>query len=69
MSIAKIGLGIVLGATALFGQNPARPSFEVASIRPSAPGPPQQGVAGARIDGAQFRTASRQPHVKLRCLG
>jgi uncharacterized protein (TIGR03435 family) len=57
MSIAKIGLGIVLGATALFGQNPARPSFEVASIRPSAPGPPQQGVAGARIDGAQFRTA------------
>jgi uncharacterized protein (TIGR03435 family) len=57
MSIVKIGLGIVLGATALFGQNPARPSFEVASIRSSAPGPPQQGVAGARIDGAQFRTA------------
>jgi uncharacterized protein (TIGR03435 family) len=57
MSIAKIGLGIVLGASTLFGQNPARPSFEVASIRPSAPGPPQQGVAGARIDGAQFRTA------------
>jgi uncharacterized protein (TIGR03435 family) len=58
MSIAKIGLGIVLGATALFGQNSAHPSFEVASIRPSAPGPPAQGVAaGARIDGAQFRTA------------
>jgi uncharacterized protein (TIGR03435 family) len=57
MSIAKIGLGIVLGASTLFGQNPARASFEVASIRPSAPGPPQQGVAGARIDGAQFRTA------------
>jgi uncharacterized protein (TIGR03435 family) len=57
MSIAKIGLGIVLGASTLFGQNPERPSFEVASIRPSAPGPPQQGVAGARIDGAQFRTA------------
>src|SRR4029453_13386585 len=57
MSIAKIGLGIVLGATALFGQNPARPSFEVASIRPSAPGPPQQGVAGARIDGSQFRAS------------
>src|SRR5215471_1883303 len=57
MSIAKIGFGIVLGVTALFGQNPARPSFEVASIRPSAPGPPPQGVAaGARIDGAQFRT-------------
>ena len=57
MSIAKIGLGIVLGATALFGQNPARLSFEVASIRPSA-GAPRQGVAvGARIDGAQFRTS------------
>ncbi len=57
MSIAKIGLGIVVGATALLSQNPARPSFEVASIRPSAPGPPPQGVAaGARIDGAQFRT-------------
>jgi uncharacterized protein (TIGR03435 family) len=57
MSIAKIALGIVLGASALFGQNPTRLAFEVASIRPSG-GAPQQGVtAGARIDGAQFRTA------------
>src|SRR5215510_4537776 len=57
MSITKIGFGIVLGATALFGQNPARLSFEVASIRPSAGAVPPQGVAaGARIDGAQFRT-------------
>src|SRR5215510_1964190 len=56
MNIAKIGLGIVLGAITLFGQNPARVSFEVASIRPST-GAPQPGVlAGARIDGAQFRT-------------
>ena len=56
MNIAKIGLGILLGAAALFGQNPARVSFEVASIRPST-GTPQPGVlAGARIDGAQFRT-------------
>jgi uncharacterized protein (TIGR03435 family) len=56
MSIAKIGLGMVLCAAALFGQNPTRLSFEVASIRPSA-GAPAQGVAvGARVDGAQFRT-------------
>jgi uncharacterized protein (TIGR03435 family) len=46
-----------LGAAALSGQNAARPSFEVASIRPS-PGAPQQGVAaGARIDGSQFRAS------------
>jgi uncharacterized protein (TIGR03435 family) len=57
MSIAKIALGIVLGASALFGQNPTRLAFEVASIRPSS-GALQQGVtAGARIDGAQFRTS------------
>jgi uncharacterized protein (TIGR03435 family) len=57
MSIAKIGLGIVLSATALFGQNPPRPAFEVASIRP-APGMPPQGVAaGVRINGAQIRTS------------
>ena len=55
MSIAKIGLGIVFGAAALFGQDPPRLAFEVAAIRPSA-GPPTQGVAvGVRIDGAQFR--------------
>jgi len=57
MSIAKIGLGIVLSATALFSQNPPRPAFEVASIRP-APGMPPQGVnAGVRINGAQIRTS------------
>src|SRR5262247_2832181 len=56
MNIAKTGLGILLGAATLFGQNSARVSFEVASIRPST-GAPQPGVlAGARIDGAQFRT-------------
>ena len=55
MSIAKIGLGIVFCAAALFGQDPPRLAFEVAAIRPSA-GPPTQGVAvGVRIDGAQFR--------------
>ena len=56
MSITKIGIGIVFGAAALLGQNPARLSFEVASIRPSV-GMPQQGVAaGVRVDGAQIRT-------------
>jgi uncharacterized protein (TIGR03435 family) len=56
MSIAKIGLGIVVGAAVLFGQNPARPSFEVASIRPAS-GAPQPGVAvGVHTDGAQFRS-------------
>src|SRR5215470_9792026 len=57
MNIAKTVVGIVFGAAALFGQNSARPTFEVASIRPSA-GAPQQGMtAGARIDGAQFHTS------------
>ena len=57
MKIIKTVVGIIFGATALFAQNPPRPSFEVASIRPSV-GAPQAGVAvGARIDGAQFRTA------------
>src|SRR5262249_35144140 len=56
MRITKIGLAIVFGAAALFGQNPARLSFEVASIRPSSGVPPQGVAAGARIDGAQFRT-------------
>jgi len=56
MSIAKIGLGIVFGAAALFGQDAARLAFEVASIRHSG-GAPAQGVAvGVRIDGSQFRT-------------
>src|SRR5262249_71580 len=56
MSIAKVGLGIVLVVTTLFGQNPPRLSFEVASIRPSPQAPPPGVAAGARIDGAQFRT-------------
>lgn len=57
MKIANIGLGILLSAGTLFGQNPARLAFEVASIRPSPGAPPQGVVAGARIDGAQFRTS------------
>jgi uncharacterized protein (TIGR03435 family) len=54
----NIILGIGLSATALFAQSPSRPAFEVASIRPSPAGALTQGVvAGARIDGAQFRTS------------
>src|SRR5262245_33965452 len=56
MGIAKISLGIVLGATALFGQNSPRLSFEVASIRPSSGAPPQGVAAGVRVDGSQVRT-------------
>src|SRR5882672_10917083 len=58
MNIRTIAIGILLGAAPLFAQNPAQPAFEVASIRPSPAGAPPQGVtAGARIDGAQFRTS------------
>jgi uncharacterized protein (TIGR03435 family) len=58
MKITKVFLGIVLGGTALFAQNPTHPGFEVASIRPSPAGAPPQGtVGGLRIDGAQLRTS------------
>jgi uncharacterized protein (TIGR03435 family) len=57
MSIAKIGLGILLCAPAAFAQNPARPSFEVASIRPSSGAPAQAVAVGVHIDGAQFRAS------------
>jgi uncharacterized protein (TIGR03435 family) len=55
MKIGKVVVGILLGSVGLFGQN-ARPSFEVASIRPSSDAPQQAITAGARIDGAQFHT-------------
>ena len=58
MSIRNISLGILLTATALFGQNAPRPAFDVASIRPAAEGGlPQGAMAGLRLDGAQVRTA------------
>jgi uncharacterized protein (TIGR03435 family) len=58
MNIRRVGLGIMLGATTLLAQNPARPAFEVASIRPAPAGPPPQGtVGGVRIDGAQVRVS------------
>ena len=42
----------VIAALAVFGQ---QPEFEVATIRPSAPLPPEGVSAGMRIDGAQVR--------------
>jgi len=46
---------VVAGAAAAFAQNPPRPEFEVATIRPSAEQPAGTGSAGVRIDGAQVR--------------
>jgi uncharacterized protein (TIGR03435 family) len=50
---------VLLGALvplAVFGQNaPARPEFEVASIKPSAPSGVDRANVGVRIDGAQVR--------------
>jgi len=49
------GLLGVLAAALVYGQAPApaRPEFEVASIKPSAPLAANQARAGLRIDGAQ----------------
>jgi len=49
---------IALSATAAFAQNPPRPEFEVATIRPSAQGIQEGATAGVRIDGAQVRCAA-----------
>ena len=49
----------VLAATALFGQTPAaRPEFEVASIKPSAPLGTSKVLAGGHVDGSQVSWAS-----------
>jgi len=47
-----------IASIAAWGQQPARPEFEVATIRPSAPSPEATVTAGARIDGAQVRWVS-----------
>jgi uncharacterized protein (TIGR03435 family) len=49
---------IALSATAAFAQNPPRPEFEVATIRPSAQSLTDGATAGVRIDGAQFRSST-----------
>jgi uncharacterized protein (TIGR03435 family) len=56
MRIKHLCFGIAFSAATLSAQNPARPVFEVASIRPSAE-VPQGGAGGLRIDGAQVRTS------------
>jgi uncharacterized protein (TIGR03435 family) len=43
---------------AAWGQQPSRPEFEVATIRPSAPSPEATVTARAHIDGAQVRWLS-----------
>lgn len=47
------GLLGVLAAGALLAQTTARPEFEVASIKPSAPDEFERGGAGTHIDGSQ----------------
>jgi len=48
---------VLAGAATIFAQAPARPEFEVATIRPSAQTPQDGVTAGVRIDGAQVRCA------------
>ena len=55
MSMMDIAIRILFFGLVGFLQT-ARPSFEVASIRPST-GPRQAVAAGGRVDGAQFRIA------------
>lgn len=50
-------LFVLASAAAVFAQAPARPEFEVATIRPSAQSPQEGVTAGVRIDGAQVRCA------------
>ena len=47
-----------IASVVVWGQQPARPEFEVATIRPSAPSPEATVTAGSRIDGAQVRWVS-----------
>src|SRR5438045_1319916 len=48
----------LLTCTVMFGQaKPARPEFEVASIKPSPQQAPNQAAVGIHIDGAQFRSS------------
>lgn len=57
----KLRLSLLLCAittVAAWGQQPSRPEFEVAAIRPSAPSPELTVTTGARIDGVQVRWAS-----------
>jgi len=57
MNSMNKALLLIVSATAVFAQNAPRSEFEVATIRPSAPTPPDGVTAGVRIDGAQIRCA------------
>src|SRR5260370_8355996 len=52
------GAGLVLLAGSASVAQTARPEFEVASIKPSAPAQMGQGGAGVHIDGAQLRCST-----------
>jgi uncharacterized protein (TIGR03435 family) len=56
MNVAEIAVGVLFFAAGLFPQT-SRPSFEVATIRPSIDAPRQAVAAAGRTDGAQFRIA------------
>jgi uncharacterized protein (TIGR03435 family) len=59
MDVARAFLAASLGTAALFAQAPApRLEFEVASVKPSAPGEPDRASVGLRIDGAQVHVAA-----------
>ena len=53
----KIGILSLTAVSLVFSQTPS-PQFEVASVRPTAPGPEGQVAAGVHIDGAQVRVAA-----------
>jgi uncharacterized protein (TIGR03435 family) len=56
MSVIRLSVAALLAAAPVFPQsNPARPQFEVASIKPSAGQIPNQAGIGLHIDGAQVR--------------
>jgi uncharacterized protein (TIGR03435 family) len=58
MNVARVLLYAALVPVAAFGQaSPARLEFEVAAVKPSPPGAPEQVRVGLRIDGAQVHIA------------
>ena len=60
----RFGIGLLASLVAVFGQAPAipspagRPEFEVASIKPSAPGAIDQVRVGLHLDGSQVSCTS-----------
>src|SRR5262245_17535819 len=56
MSVTEIAVRILFFSVAWLAQN-SRPTFEVASIKPSINAPRQAVAAAGRTDGAQFRIA------------